>query len=51
MEVEWGRNRWDLTVLVGITGGSVVTNLPVNADVGSIPGSGRFPGEWNGDPF
>lgn len=51
MEVEWGRNRWDLTVLEGITGGSVVTNLPVSAgNVGSIPGSG-FPGEWNGDPF
>ena len=27
-------------------GGSVVKNLPANAgDVGSIPGSGRFPGE------
>ena len=27
-------------------------NPPVNAgDVGSIPGSGRFPGEENGNPF
>ena len=30
-------------------------NPPVNAgdtgDVGSIPGSGRFPGEGNGTPF
>ena len=52
MEVEWGRNRWDLTVLEGIAGGSVVTKLPINAgDVGSIPGSGRFPGEGNGNPF
>ena len=26
----------------------MVINLPANAgDLGSIPGSGRFPGEWN----
>ena len=32
-------------------GGSVVKNLPVNAgDAGSIPGSGRSPGEGNGNP-
>ena len=34
-------------------GGTVVKNLPVNAgdarDMGSIPGSGRFPGERNGN--
>ena len=34
--------------------GSVVKNLPANAgdarDVGSIPGSGRSPGEGNGNP-
>ena len=33
----------------------VVKNLPANAeatkDMGSIPGSGRFPGEENGNPF
>ena len=33
----------------------VVKNLPTNAeaakDMGSIPGSGRFPGEENGNPF
>ena len=33
----------------------VVKNLPVNAgdirDVGSIPGSGRSPGEGNGKPL
>ena len=32
----------------------MVKNLPANAedvrDVGSIPGSGRFPGEGNGNP-
>ena len=33
-------------------GGSVVKNLPANAgDTGSIPGSGNFPGEGNGNPF
>ena len=31
-------------------GGSEVKNLPANAgDVGSIPGSGRSPGEGNGN--
>ena len=32
--------------------GSVVKNLPANAgDTGSIPRSGNFPGEGNGNPF
>ena len=39
----------------GFPGGSVVKNLPANAgasgDVGSIPGSGRFPGGGNGNPL
>ena len=36
----------------GFPGGSVVKNLPVNAgDSGSIPGSGRSPGEGNGNPL
>ena len=34
---------------VGFPGGSVVKNPPANAgDMGSVPGSGRFPGEGNG---
>ena len=33
-------------------GGSVVKNLPANAgDVSLIPGSGRSPGEGNGNPL
>ena len=33
-------------------GGSVVKNLPANAeDASSIPGSGRSPGEGNGNPL
>ena len=33
-------------------GGSVVKNPPANAgDVGSISGSGKSPGEGNGNPF
>ena len=38
---------------MGFPGGSVVKNLPANAgdsgDVGSIPVSGRFLGEKNGN--
>ena len=35
-----------------LTGNSVVRNLPANAgDTGSIPGSGRSPGEGNGKPL
>jgi len=37
---------------MGFPGGSVVKNLPANAGVtGSIPGSGRSPGEGNGNPL
>ena len=33
-------------------GGAVVKNLPANAgDMGSVPGSGRSPGEGNGYPL
>ena len=36
----------------GFPGDSVVKNLPANAgDLGSIPGSGRSPGEGNGNPL
>ena len=34
----------------GLSGGTVVKNLPASAgDTGSIPGSGRSPGEGNGN--
>ena len=38
---------------MGFLGGSVVKNLPAcqAEDVGSIPGSGRSPGEGNGNPL
>ena len=37
---------------LGFPGGSAVKNLPANAgDVGSIPGSGRSPGEGNDYPL
>ena len=36
----------------GFPDGSVVKNPPANAgDAGSIPGSGRFPGEGKGNPL
>ena len=38
--------------LLGFPGGSVVKNPPANAgNMGSIPGSGRSPGEENSNPF
>ena len=40
-----------LFVYKGFPGGSVVKNLPVNADAGSIPGMGLSPGEGNGNPL
>ena len=40
---------------ISFPGGSVVKNPPANAgdirDVGSIPGSRRFPGKGNGNPL
>ena len=36
----------------GCPGGSVVKNLPTNTEeVGSVPGSGRSPGEGNSNPL
>ena len=36
----------------GFSGGSVIKNPPTDArDTGSIPGSGRAPGEGNGNPL
>ena len=39
----------------GFPGGAVVKNLPANArdarDMGSVPGSRRFPGGRNGNPL
>ena len=39
------------SIPLGFPAGSVVKNLPANAgDTGLISGSGRFPGEVNGNP-
>ena len=39
-------------LLMGFLDGSLVKNPPANArDAGLIPGSGRSPGEGNGNPF
>ena len=39
-------------IIKGSPGGSAVKNLPDNAeDAGSIPESGRFSGEGNGNPL
>ena len=58
----WGRKGSDTTdftftlsvyvSIKGFPGGSAVKNPPVNAvDLGSVPGSGRTPGEENGNPL
>ena len=55
----WVRTESDTTEvtqqhssLVGFPGGSAVKNLPVSAeDTGSIPRSGRSPGEESGNPL
>ena len=37
---------------MGLPGSSVLKNMPANAgETGSIPGSGRAPGEGNGNPL
>ena len=42
----------DLDEPWGFPSGSEVKDLPTNAgDTGSIPGSGRSPGEGNGNPL
>ena len=44
--------RFNLYLLLGFPGGSMVKNLPAIAgDADSIPGSGRSPGERNGYPL
>ena len=48
-------NFREVTLATGFPGGSVLKNLPTNAgyagDMGSVPGSGRSPGEGNGNPL
>ena len=52
LDSEGGWKVWfkHLTLNMGFPDGSVVKNLPANEeDMGSIPGSGRSPGEENGN--
>ena len=46
-------NKWSgILYSWDFPGGSVIKNSPANAgDAGLIPGSGRFPGEGNGNPL
>ena len=45
-------NRWYLNDTMGFPGGSEVKASACNAgDLSSIPGSGRSPGEGNGNPL
>ena len=47
--------RGDICIFIDFAGDSVVKTLPANTrdagDTGSIPGSGRFPGIGNSNPF
>ena len=47
--------KWFSNPPLGFLGGTVVRDPPANAgdasDVGSIPGSGRSPGEGNSNPL
>ena len=45
------QTREQLIYFKGFPSGSAVKNPPINADVGLIPGSGRFTGEGNGNPL
>ena len=46
------RVKYVYSYFKGFPGGVVVKNLPANeGDVGSIPESGRSPGEGNGNPL
>ena len=48
----WTRLKGLSTCVFGFPSGSVVKNPPANTgDLGSIPGSGRSPGERNGYPL
>ena len=53
MEIECN-NQWPV-IQPGFPGGAVVKNPPATEgdarDAGSIPGSGRSPGEGNGTPL
>jgi len=41
-----------VTKIMGFPGGSVVKNPhDTSRSIGSIPGSGKFPGEGNGNPL
>ena len=44
--------KWKILCYLGFPGVSAFKNLPANAgDMDSIPGSGRSPGEENGNPL
>ena len=46
------KSTCSIGVSIGFPGDSVVKNPPTNAgDMGSIPGSGRFPGGGNRNPL
>ena len=50
--ISWRRDRLPIPVFLGFSYGSDGKESACNAgDLGSIPGQGDSPGEWNGNPF
>ena len=47
--VTLSKHYYMLGIVLGFTDGSVIKKPLANADVGSIPASGRSPGEGNGN--
>ena len=51
-KILWRRNKLPTPVFMGFPGGSDGKESTFNAgNLGSIPGSGRAPGEGNGNPL
>ena len=51
-KIPWRRDRLPTPVSLGFPGGSGGKESTCNVgDLGSIPGFGRSPGEWNGYPL
>ena len=51
-EICWDKLLLAKDIIPGFPGGSVVKNLPANAEgAGSTPGLGGFPGEGNSNPL
>ena len=51
MIVSGGQQMYSAIHIRAFLVAQLVKNLPAVGDLGSVPGSGRFPGEGNGSPL